>query len=664
MLWEPMAVPGEFEQSPVKMVEVGLVERICRMMLRIVPMLWLYRGEPLLARFGLSWLRVFTDIEGSYRLANQLLTYAPEMDYAAWIEKYGRLTDGDRMSMRAAMKRPRAWPLFTVAVFAGDENGRRLAESVDSVFSQVYQHWQLLLFIDSSSLDGVAPPACGRSDDERVEHVCSIGEAHSPESMQNLLSRVKGDYVMLLKPGDLLPAHALFALASAAGEDERADIVYGDEDEIGAGGNPGKPWFKPDWNLDLFYSQNYLARSAVYRTSLVRAVGGFCTAWPQALDYDLALRCIRGTTPALIRHVPSVLCRRPDIRASIGFFDGEWGATNEAAVAALTRHFESASGVRVSSGAEHGTFRVRYPLPPSPPKATLIIPTRDGYRVLRRCIDSIRECTSYPDWEIIVVDNQSADPSTIAYLAELTRDPQIRVLHYDYPFNHSAINNFAVAHATGDIIGLINDDVEVISPDWLGEMISHAVRPEIGVVGAKLYYDDDRIQHAGVVLGLGGIAGHGHKFFPREAGGYFSRLRAVQQVSAVTAACMVLRRAVYEQVGGMDEKHLAVTFNDVDLCLRIRELGFGILWTPYAELYHHESFSRGEDNTREKRKRFRREAAYMKKKWGEMLKHDPFYNPNLTLQREDFSLAPVPRRHAPDRPVFTGRGPSDKKYCV
>jgi GT2 family glycosyltransferase len=271
---------------------------------------------------------------------------------------------------------------------------------------------------------------------------------------------------------------------------------------------------------------------------------------------------------------------------------------------------------------------------------SLIVPTRDRLDVLRPCVEALLQRTAYRHFEVLIVDNQSSRPETLAYLGDVARrDARVRVLRWDYPFNYSAINNFAAAQAGGAILGLLNNDVEPINADWLDEMVRQAVRPEIGCVGAKLYYPSGRIQHAGVILGIGDVAGHGHKYFPGTASGYFGRLKVVQNLSAVTGACLMVRKQVFEQVGGLDAEHLPVAFNDIDFCLRVREAGYRNLWTPYAELYHHESVSRGGEDTPEKQARFRAEVEYMKATWGEQLIQDPAYNTNLTRKREDFSLA-------------------------
>jgi GT2 family glycosyltransferase len=294
-------------------------------------------------------------------------------------------------------------------------------------------------------------------------------------------------------------------------------------------------------------------------------------------------------------------------------------------------------------------WRVRYPLPQPPPFVSLIIPTRNGTALLRQAVSSILEKTDYPRYEILIVDNGSDDPEALRYLSELgqSQKTSVRVLRYDAPFNYSAINNFAAAEAKGDILAFLNNDVEAIHADWLSEMVSQAVRPGIGAVGAMLYYPLNTVQHAGVILGLGGVAGHPFKEFPRGDQGNKNRMRLVQNYSAVTAACVVILKARFAQVGGFNEKDLPIAFNDVDLCCRLLKAGFRNLWTPFAEFFHHESATRGVDNTPEKKARFQSEIDYMVNTWGDLLAHDPAYNPNLTLVGEDFSPAYLTRARKP-----------------
>jgi GT2 family glycosyltransferase len=387
------------------------------------------------------------------------------------------------------------------------------------------------------------------------------------------------------------------------------------------------------------YSQNYFSHLGVYRRELVQAVGGFRAGYEGSQDYDLVLRCVARIEDARdVVHIPEVLYHWRMAEGSTAGGHEQKSYASEAGRKALQDHFDAAAlAVHVTVRAP-GIYRHRWAMPSDAPLVSLIVPTRDGIEVLRTCIESILEKTSYRNYEILIVDNQSSCPRTLAYLAQLAATGKARVLAYDRPFNYSAINNFAAAQARGSILGLINNDVEVINADWLTEMVSHVVRPDVGCVGAKLYYPNDTIQHGGVVCGIGGIANHAHRHFAKDSPGYFGRLWLIHNLSAVTGAALVVRKPVFDEVGGLDEAGLPVAFNDVDLCLKVKQAGYRNLWTPFAELYHHESVSRGSDEAPEKRQRFLGECAVMYARWDRELACDPYYNPNLTRQREDFSL--------------------------
>jgi O-antigen biosynthesis protein len=441
-------------------------------------------------------------------------------------------------------------------------------------------------------------------------------------------------WLALMAPGDRLAGHALAEHARAVEANPKARLLYADEDALDAEGRRHSPCFKPDWNPDLLLSSPYLGRALWVRAS---ELGGLLpeAVWPAPAELDtwlsrLALAALSGPTGGVV-HISGILYHRSTAPTP-------WV---EAGYATLVREQLARQGVvaQVSSGQVADWARVRWPLPEPAPLVSLLVPTRDGVDILRPCVDAILERTDYRHFELLILDNQSTCTETLAYMHEVEqRDKRVRVLRWDHPFNYSAINNFGAANACGEIIGLINNDVEPMDGKWLTEMVSQACRPEIGCVGAKLYYPNGTIQHGGVVLGIGGVAGHAHRFFQHHEAGYCGRLKLVQNLSAVTAACLLLRREVFEGVGGLNEPELAVAYNDVDLCLKVLEAGYRNLWTPYAELYHHESISRGADDTPAKRARALKEARYMRRQWGPLLDRDPAYNPNLSLAHEDFSL--------------------------
>src|SRR5690606_9272676 len=339
-------------------------------------------------------------------------------------------------------------------------------------------------------------------------------------------------------------------------------------------------------------------------------VGGFRKGFEGSQDHDLFLRCTERLPAPPIHHVPRVLYHWRAIEGSTALARDAKDYAADAGARAVAEHLERMHpGARVE-GLAHGHYRVRWPLPGSPPGVSLVIPTRDRVELLRTCVESILARTRYPDYEVLVVDNQSSEPATLDYLARIELDPRVRVLRYDAPFNYSAINNWAVGQCDGAVIGLVNNDIEVISPDWLAEMVSQAIRPGIGAVGAMLYYPNDTIQHAGVGLGIHGVASHLYVGMPRGYPGHGGRARVAQQLSAVTGACLVVARRAWEEVGGLDEA-LQVAFNDIDFCLRLGEAGYRNIWTPFAELYHHESASRGSEDSEEKQRRFAGEVELM-----------------------------------------------------
>jgi GT2 family glycosyltransferase len=382
----------------------------------------------------------------------------------------------------------------------------------------------------------------------------------------------------------------------------------------------------------------------VIETKLVREVGGFRRGFEGAQDWDLFLRVTERLNHGEIKHLPFILYHWRAMSGSTAAGTLHKPYVLEAQKKAVSEHL-TRRGISADVSILHdiSQLRVSFNLPSNPPLVSIIIPTRDQVDFLGRCVDSILKKTIYPNYEIIIVDNNSEQQDTFTYFASVVRNQKVKVVRDERPFNFSALNNRAVDYCNGSVFAFVNNDIEVITPEWLGELVSYALRPEVGAVGARLLYPNGILQHGGVILGIGGIAGHNHKGRPRHDVGYFNRAILPQNLSAVTAACLVMRKEVFDEVGGFDEEHLAVAFNDVDLCLRIREHGYLNVYNPYAECYHHESVSRGYETTREKFNRFEGEIATMKKRWGTQLAADPYYNPNLTLLAEDFGFAYPPR---------------------
>ena len=530
-------------------------------------------------------------------------------------------------------------PLISVVVATYNTHEPFLRACIESVIQQSYDFWELCIADDCSKDERVREIIREYAEqDDRIKTVYRKTNGHISLASNSALELAKGEYIALLDHDDTLSEHALLMVAAAINNHPGVQLIYSDEDKIDESGRRFEPHFKSEWNRDLFYSHNYITHLSVLNRALVQAVGGFRPSVEGSQDYDLLLRCIARAGNQEIKHIPHILYHWRAIEGSTALSSSAKSYTTESGLKALQDFFAATPlGVQVEKASLSNCYRTVWPLPEPAPLVSLLIPTRDGYELLKQSIDSILSKTTYPHYEIVVINNQSSCAESLRYFEQLQEHGQARVIDYDQPFNYSAINNIGVKEARGSIIGLINNDIEVIAPGWLDEMVRQVSRPDIGCVGAKLLYGDGRIQHGGVVLGIGGVAGHSHKYFSDKSPGYFSRLRLVQNYSAVTAAALVVRKSVYLEVGGLDEAHLKVAFNDVDFCLKVREAGYRNLWTPYAQLYHHESVSRGHEDTPEKKERFRKEVEFMKDKWGNLLHSDPYYSPNLTLEYENFA---------------------------
>jgi glycosyltransferase involved in cell wall biosynthesis len=568
--------------------------------------------------------------------------------YPNWVKKFDTLTDYDRMAISKKITNLQLQPLISVLMPAYNTPEQWLRRAIDSVREQLYPNWELCIADDASTEPHVRKVLEEYSRlDERIHVRFRDKNGHISAASNTTLQMANGEYVALLDHDDELRSHALYMVIDAINKNPKLDLIYSDEDKIDTTGRRCAYHFKPDWNPDLLTAQNIICHLGVYRTKIVRQVGGFREGYEGAQDWDLALRVSDAIPASHIHHIPHVLYHWRTLAGSTSVSVSEKSYALKTALAAVQDHL-SRTGTPAQVEPIAGRYiRVLYTINDPAPLVSIIIPTRNGVRLLRQCIDSLTKKTTYPKFEIIVIDNQSDDPDAKQYLASLRAKNIANVVTYDKPFNFSAINNFAVQYAKGEVLCLMNNDIEVITDNWLEEMVSHALRSEIGVVGAMLYYPNDTIQHAGVLVGMGGVAGHFYSRCPRGESGYMERARVVQNLSAVTAACLVVQKNIYIETGGMDEVNLTVAFNDIDFCLRVLELGYRNLWTPFAELYHHESATRGPEVTPEKQRRFQREISYMRSRWPHMLENDPAYNPNLTLDQSWPTLATVPRTPKP-----------------
>jgi glycosyltransferase involved in cell wall biosynthesis len=565
-------------------------------------------------------------------------------DYSEWVRRYDTLTDSDRKKIKARINRLPNMPLISIVIPVYNPPLGMLKEAIQSVQNQLYPNWELCIADDASTDKSVRELLNVCADkDTRIKIVFRDRNGHISAASNSALELASGEFIALLDNDDLLPEHALFWVVQAIADHPDVGLIYSDEDKIDQSGRRYAPYFKADWNPDLFLSHNMICHLGVYRADLVKKLGGFREGYEGAQDYDLALRCSEQLTPHQIVHIPRVLYHWRSHPGSTAQAGSEKSYALLAGERALNDHFARVSVSAKAELLEFGMYRARYDSPTPAPLVSLIIPTRNGLHLIKQCVESILAKTTYKNYEILIIDNNSDDPQTLEHFASLVSNSRIRVLRDERPFNYSALNNAAVMHARGEYLGLINNDIEVIAPQWLDEMVSLAAQSGVGAVGARLWYPNDTLQHGGCITGVGGVAGHSHKHLPKGHFGYFARAQLIQTLSVVTAACLVIKKNIYQEVGGLDEINLKVAFNDVDFCLRVREAGYRNVWTPYAELYHHESATRGYEDTPEKQLRFRDELLCIQKRWGETLLNDPAYSPNLTLDREDFSFAWPPR---------------------
>jgi O-antigen biosynthesis protein len=568
---------------------------------------------------------------------------AKRNNYDEWIQRYDCIDDEQRAAIQKRIAAMPDRPLISVVMPTYNPKPEWLKEAIESIRNQLYPNWELCIADDLSTDPAIRPLLEQLSrEDSRIKMIFRELNGHISAASNSALQLAVGDWVALLDHDDLLPEYALYCVANAIVANPSVRMIYSDEDKIDASGRRHDPYFKCDWNQDLFYSQNFFSHLGVYHKPLLDTVGGFRVGLEGSQDYDLVLRCIEHVGADAIHHIPRVLYHW---RVHAESTAAGANAKPYAALAgerALNEHFARRA---VAASVEWITrgYHARYSLSATLPLVSLIIPTRNDLNRMRQCIDSIVGRTTYSNYEIIVVDNGSDDPEAVRYFESLGQDARIRVLRDNGPFNYSALNNSAVVHARGEFVALINNDIEVISPGWLSEMISLAIQPGVGAVGAKLLYPDNTLRHGGIVLGIGGVAGYANRLAPQPSYGYFGRTGLIGSYSAVATACLVIRKLVYLEVGGLNERDLAIALNDIDFCLRVREAGYRNVWTPCAELYQHGSTTQGSDDDPQRRARFSMEVSYMQGRWGDLLSRDPAYSPNLTLDFEDFSLAWPPR---------------------
>ncbi|MBX8934325.1 glycosyltransferase family 2 protein, partial [Enterobacter sp. K62_1] len=562
------------------------------------------------------------------------------IDYAEWISRH------EKPDLKEQRKEAQGFayrPLISILMPVYNVEIKWLEKCIDSVLDQTYDHWELCISDDASTDPAIRK--CLESyqaKDDRIKVVFRKENGHISLATNSALEIAEGEFIALLDNDDELPPFALYEVAKVLNVHPELDVIYSDEDKIDADGNRFDPHFKADWSPDTLIGNNYISHLGVYRTSIVKELGGFRKGYEGSQDYDLVLRVTEQIPADHIYHIDRVLYHWRTIPGSTASNGEAKSYIYDSGVKALTDAL-SRRNIKgsVRPGRISGFYEIAYDVLQED-LVSVIIPTKNGYEDLKTCVDSIIEKTSYSNYEIIIADNGSTDPKMQELFAEYKHQLKDRFIVelIDIPFNYSRINNLAAEKANGKYFLFLNNDTEVIEPDWMTVMVSYAQFDRIGCVGAKLFYPDDTTQHAGVLLGIGGVAGHALNNYDRTHCGYFGRLVIDVNYLAVTAACMMVKAADFNAVNGFDET-LEVAFNDVDLCLKVYELGRYNVYAHQAELYHFESKSRGYEDTPEKQRRFAGEIKKMQDKWPAYIAHDPFYNDNLTKEGiGDFSLRP------------------------
>lgn len=572
-------------------------------------------------------------------------------DYARWVSLYDSIGKRDRAAMTAHAQGLPWQPRVSLVVPVCDPAEPFLRAAIESVFAQAYENWELCIADDASTAPHVHEILEAASlRDRRVKITYRSERGGISRASNEAAALASGDYLGLLDHDDVLRPHALLMVADELNRYPDAVLVYSDEDKLDVDGRRCDHYFKPDWNPALLRSQNCVSHFAVLRRARFEEIGGFRPAYDGSQDWDLVLRATEGVPAERIRHIPHVLYhwRRHETSAAQSL------GAKPAAVEAGRRAVEDAldrTGTRGEVLTFRGTYqRVRYAVPEPRPRVDAVVPSTGRPDLLTRCLEGLLERTAYDELAVtIAVGSAALDVAEQArLLEELRKDVRVRVfVSEDRTFNFARVNNRAAAELDAPLLLLVNDDVRVIHDDWLERMVGHVVQDRVGAVGAMLYYPDDTIQHGGVTLGLGGVAAHNHSRLPRGHPGYGARAWLDQDLSCVTAGCMLIRREVFDAVGGFDER-FAVAYNDVDLCLRITDAGWRIVWTPSAELYHDESVSVGKHDSPGRIAEFERESQMMMARWGERLLCDAHYNPNLSLQVPNTPAFP-PRARYPWR---------------
>lgn len=611
---EIYAQPGSFEFTEVFTLQpVSNLERIYRMYKRIL-FFFQKKFEKKRKILGLSFKTLLSNLNYAYELVNRIRDCSFSIDYQTWIRSFDELTEEDIKSIKRDIKKNNL-KLFFIIFIQQSQNSELIKRTCKSLNEQLYKNFKFEILTKNF-----------------------FYQIRDYLKLYNL----ENSYIILLKPGTLLRPHSLYWLAKAI-ETSKPDLIYSDHDFYFPNDKIERfnPWFKPDFSLELLRSMNYIDFTFAVKAEVFNKILNIINIG-DVLNFDshfLLFKIIESIPFERIYHIPALLFHLPP---PCLYLSGELYFKNDPVNDHLKRLGVEANLELIKPF----RYKVVY-LIKKKGKISILIPTKNNLKILKRCIESILNKTTYSNFEIIVIDNQSEDKRTLKFYQSLSKEDKIRILRYDKPFNYSAMNNWAISLAQGDAVLFLNDDTEVITPEWLEVMLGCLEQPKVGAVGVKLLYPDGTIQHAGVVMGPGGCAEHVFKGLDGNASGYLDRAILQQDYLVVTAACMMTWKEVFFNLGGFDEVNLPINFNDVDYCLKLREAGYRVIFTPYVELYHHESLTKKRNHLEVIQQQSKREANFIRAKWEKYIKKDPFYNPNLNYNKPDFKLNPFPEIEKP-----------------
>ncbi len=633
---QPMNCLGSFTLNELSLSPVSVLERVGRMWYRVGAMIHTH-SRVRRKKLGIRLYSPILNLSKSYRVLSRLRSFSSELPYSDWVNEFDRFSSTDEKRIVRVIDSWKHKPDITILVITEGAVAFDLwLKTIDSISQQLYQQANIILLPathnDALGLQSVISDA---------SLVISPGQRSDwgEQFELGLRGRSQSDILLTIRPGTILPVHSFFWIVATFIKNKQCDVVYADHDYIDDREQRNAPCFKPDWSPEFLRSTHYLGDYVAI------SVAAFIDSEALIFDdngklnlHDLHLRVTERMEPSRVIHIPAILSHYSGVNNGFDVCIVDVSKRRNVVAEHLLRLSIDAEVTMT----DRGHYWVKYHLPEPIPKVSIIIPTRDMLKFLQPCVDSILTKSTYQNYEIIIVDNQSVEVETHMFFKHLAKYKNVRVIPFNQDFNFSAINNFAVEQTQGELVCLLNNDTEVISPDWMEIMVGHLLQQNVGVVGAKLYYADGRVQHAGDTVGPGGCANHLHSFLQHNDPGYCDRAILAQNLSAVTAACLLTHKVLYQKLNGLDEKNLCVAFNDVDYCLRVRKSGYHVVFTPRAELYHYESVSRGKDNSPEKVKRAKGEADYMRSQWADIMQHDPFYNQNLSYSRADFSLSHTP----------------------